>query len=238
MVAAAVVGSAVVGAVVSSSASSKAANAQQNAANTASGEEKYQYDTTNANEAPIRAAGLSALSQLNSGTAPGGQFSQNYTGADLTSDPGYQFRLAQGAKGVANSGSAAGMTLSGAQLKATDQYNQGFASNEYNNAYSRFTNDQTNRYNRLYSLAGLGQNATAVTGNIGATTAAQIGSNTIGAGNAQAAGYVGQANAVNSGLSTLSNYYQQQNAAAGTQSSYAPASTSGYTGAATTPGYS
>ena len=216
MVAAAVIGSAVVGAASSSVASSKAAGAQENAANAAANTQRYMYDTTNANEAPYRQAGQTALSALTAGTAPGGQFTQQYTGADLSSDPGYQFRLAQGLKGVQNSGSASGMTLSGAQLSAVDQYNQGFASNEYQNAYNRYTSAQQQRYNNLYSIAGLGQDATAVTGSAGQNAANQISSAQIGSGNAQAAGYVGTANAINSGTSTLANYYQQQQALYGT----------------------
>ena len=110
------------------------------------------------------------------------------------------------------------MSLSGAQLSALDQYNQGFASNEYQNAYNRYTSAQQQRYNNLYSIAGLGQQATAVTGQLGQQTANQISSNDIGAGNAAAAGTVGQANAINSGISSLSNLYSQNQAL--TSSSY------------------
>lgn len=201
-----------VGAGVSAYSSSKAAGEQEQAANNAIAEQQYQFNTTNANEAPYRQAGTTALSQLTAGTTPGGQFTKQYTGADLSSDPGYQFRLAQGLKGVQNSGSASGMTLSGAQLSAVDQYNQGFASNEYQNAYNRYTSAQQQRYNNLYSIAGLGQDATAVTGSAGASAANSISSAQIGAGNAAAAGTVGVANAINSGTSSIANYYQQQQA--------------------------
>ncbi len=236
MVAAAVVGAAVVGvagSAISASASGKAAGEQEQAAQNATQEQQYQFDTTNANEAPYRQAGQTALSQLNAGTAAGGQFTQQYTGADLASDPGYQFRLQQGLKGVQNSGSASGMSLSGAQLSALDQYNQGFASNEYQNAYNRYTTAQQNRYNNLYSIASLGQNATAVTGNLGQQTANQISSNDIGAGNAAAAGTVGQANAINSGISSIGNYYQQQQALSGSSyGNYGSAGSSGNVGSA------
>ena len=195
----------IAGAALSSNASKTAAGQQERAANAATQEEQYQFDQTNANEAPYRQAGTTALSQLSAGTAAGGQFTQQYTGADLASDPGYQFRLQQGLKGVQNSGSAAGMNLSGAQLSALDQYNQGFASNEYQNAYNRYTSAQQQRYNNLYSIAGLGQQATAVTGQLGQQTANQISSNDIGAGNAAAAGTVGSANAINGGISNLTN---------------------------------
>jgi hypothetical protein len=232
---AAIVGAAVVGgAAISASASGKAAGAQENAANTAADTQRYMYDTTSGYEAPYRQAGQTALSQLSAGTAPGGQFMQSYTGADLTSDPGYQFRLAQGEKGVENSASAAGMALSGAALKGLDQYNQNFASNEYQNAYNRFNTDQSNRYNRLYNIAGLGQNANSVTATSGAAAANGIASAQIGAGNAAAAGYVGQANAINGGISTLGNYYQAQNALSG--SSYGSGGNYWYNGGNSTAG--
>jgi len=219
----------IAGSAISAHAAGKAAGEQEQAASNATQEEQYQFDQTNQNEAPYRQAGVTALNQLNAGTAAGGQFTQQYTGADLASDPGYQFRLQQGLKGVQNSGSASGMSLSGAQLSALDQYNQGFASNEYQNAYNRYNQQQQQRYNNLYNLAGLGQQATAVTGQLGQQTANQIASNDIGAGNAAAAGTIGQANAINSGISNLTNTgmslasYAQMNG-----SSYNPNTTSAY----------
>lgn len=64
----------------------------------------------------------------------------------MKEDPGYQFRLDQGMKGVNNSAAARGGLLSGAALKATDQYNQDYASGEYGNAFNRY---QTTRGNKL-----------------------------------------------------------------------------------------
>lgn len=61
-------------------------------------------------------------------------------------DPGYQFRLDQGMKGLNNSAAARGGLLSGAALKAADQYNQDYASGEYGNAFNRY---QTTRGNKL-----------------------------------------------------------------------------------------
>lgn len=75
----------------------------------------------------------------------------SYTGEDLYKDPSYLFRLQQGQKALDRQGAAAGRFLSGRQLQATSDYNQGAASQEFQNAYSRalgtYGTNETNRYN-------------------------------------------------------------------------------------------
>jgi hypothetical protein len=112
--------------------------------------------------------------------------------AKLEAQPGFKFRLAEGQKGVERSAASRTGTLSGAATKAMAEYNQNFASNEYDNAV-----------NRLMSLSKLGQESTMATANLGAHTADQISSNTIGAGNATAAGQVGSANAWGSAVGSI-----------------------------------
>jgi len=111
-------------------------------------------------------------------------------------DPGYQWRLQQGAQGVQNSAAAGSGSLSGPALKALMEYGQGAASQEYGAAYDRFQTQQGNIFQRLSSIAGLGQNAAAGVGNQGVATGASIGGNITGAGNAAAAGQIGAANAI------------------------------------------
>jgi len=140
--------------------------------------------------------------------------------------PGYEFRKEEGQKGVENSAAARGGLLSGAALKAIQRYGQDFASNEYGNwfnqsntdrnfisgqgdaAYNRYNNNNTQRYNRLAGVSGTGQQATNFVNTAGANYANQAGQNITGAGNAQAAGIVGQANALSGGLSGAYNSYQ------------------------------
>lgn len=208
--AAAVVGSAVVGGVVSSSAAGKAANAQAKSADAATAEQQRQFDISQENIKPFREAGLSVLPQLQSGLAPGGEFNRNFTLADFQKDPGYQFRMDQGQQALERSAAAGGGLLSGGTGKALQQYGQDYASGEYSNAYNRFNNDQTTRFNRLSALAGTGQTATNTLATLGAQTASTIGENDLQKGNAQAAGYIGQGNAINSGISSLGNFYLQQ----------------------------
>lgn len=206
----AVAGATVVGGVLSSSAAGKAADAQSQAAQMSTDEQRREFDATQANLKPFRDAGLSVLPELQSGLAPGGEFNRNFTLADFNKDPGYQFRMDQGQQALERSAAAGGGLLSGGTGKALTQYGQDYASGEYSNAYNRFNNDQTTRFNRLSALAGTGQTATNTVGTLGSQTAANIGENYLQAGNARAAGYIGQGNAVNNGISSLGNFYMQQ----------------------------
>jgi hypothetical protein len=210
MVAAAVIGGAVVGAGASMISGSKAAGAQKDAAAMSTAEQQRQFDITQQNMKPFRDAGLSVLPELQSGLAPGGEFNKNFTLADFQQDPGYQFRMDQGQQALERSAAAGGGLLSGGTGKALQQYGQDYASGEYSNAYNRFNNDQTTRFNRLSALAGTGQTATNTLATLGANTASNIGENYLQAGNASAANYIGQGNAVNNGVSSLGNFYLQQ----------------------------
>lgn len=208
-VAAAIVGSAVVGAAVSSRSASKAADAQSESAAAANATQQAQYEQTRADNAPWRAAGGAAIGQLAAGTQPGGQFTRSFSDTDFQGDPGYAFRLQQGQNALDNSAAARGGVLSGAQLKASSQYNQSFASNEYGNAYNRFNTDQSRQFNQLASVAGTGQVANGTVATAGMNSANQISNNQTGAGNAQASGYIGQSNALSSGIGQAVNGYQQ-----------------------------
>ena len=141
-----------------------------------------------------------------------GSLLKNFTATDFEKDPGYDFRLSEGMKGITNSAAARGGLLSGEALKAAGRYNQNFASNEFGNAYNRFNNNQTNQFNRLASLAGVGQQAATQIGQQGIATGNQIAQNQIGAGNARASGYIGQSNALTGGLAQGFNWWQQNQA--------------------------
>jgi hypothetical protein len=118
-------------------------------------------------------------------------------------DPGYQWRAQQGAQGVMNTAAAGSGSLSGPALKALMEYNQGAASQEYGAAFNRFQTQQGNIFQRLTSMAGMGQNAAAGVGNQAVATGGNIGANIVGGANAAAAGQVGAANAYGGALSDL-----------------------------------
>lgn len=72
----------------------------------------------------------------------------NFSKADFEEDPGYQYRLEQGNRGVENSAAAKGSQLSGATLKALARFNQNEASNEYSNVFDRFMKQKLAQYDQ------------------------------------------------------------------------------------------
>ncbi len=204
MVAAAVVGAATVaGSMYSSKQAGKAAKTQAASADRASAIQQANFEQTRKDLMPYKQAGDTSLNQLMGQMTPDGYFNQTYIGQDIYSDPSYQFRLQQGQDAIQSSAAAQGGLLSGATLKALQNYGQESASQEYSNAYNRFNADQTNRYNRLSNLVGIGQNAAAQVGNAGAQTSQAIANNTMAGANALAAGQIGSANAWTNGAQQL-----------------------------------
>ncbi len=72
--------------------------------------------------------------------------------ADIANDPAYQFRLAQGERGLQRSAAAHGTLLTGDLLKSLANYDQGLASEESSKAFDRAlaaynTNRATNAQN-------------------------------------------------------------------------------------------
>lgn len=209
-IATAIVGSAVIGGAAASMSAKKAARAQRDASQLASQTELEQFYQSREDLAPWREAGAGALKQLTKGTVAGEDFNRDFTLADFIRDPGYDFRLQQGQQALDRSAAARGGALSGAAIKGQTRYGQDYASNEYQNAYNRFNNDRTQRFNRLASLAGVGQTATRDVAQLGTQAASNVANNIIGAGNAQASGYVGQGNAWSGAAQSLGNFAMNQ----------------------------
>lgn len=176
------------------------------------------------NDSYNRQLAASQNPQTNQGQAGFGDLTKQSTAFskpfNFEADPGYAFREAEGMRGINNSAAARGGVLSGAALKAASKYNQNFASNEYGNSFNRYqtentnqfnrdTTNQTNSFNRLASIAGVGQTAANQTASAGQNMANNVSQNQLGAGNAQASGYVGQANALNGAIGQGVNMYQQ-----------------------------
>lgn len=208
--AAAILGSAVVGAAVSSRSASKAADAQTSAADSAN---QTQLDMFNRNvelQEPWRQAGIGALSDLTKGTAAGGDYMRDFTAADFQADPGYAFRQQQGLRGLEASAAARGGLLSGGSGKDLVEYGQNFASQEYGNAYNRFNADRDRRFNRLSSIAGLGQTATRDVASQGTNLANNMANNQMAVGNANSANAIAQGNSINNTIGTIGNWWQQQ----------------------------
>ncbi len=219
-IAAAIIG----GAVIAGGASVYASGKQAKAANNATALQSQQFGQTQADLYPWRNSGEQALSQLNAGVLnKNSDLSRPFGMQDFQESPAYQFNLAEGRKAIDKSAAARGTYYAPQTLQDIGKYSQGVASNEFLNAYNMYNQNQNKRFSQLYSLSGSGQNAAAQTGAFGANFANNAASNTIGAGNAQAAGIVGVGNAVNQGVGQgYNSYLLNQILAQGQGSTYGP----------------
>lgn len=227
------------------SAADQAAQLQYQAEQNALGFQKQVFGTQQQEQQPFLQAGQGAVNALAARTMAGGKpdttgsltptsLTQPWatpftapTAAQAAQYPGYQFQLQQGEQALQRSAAASGNLLSGGTAKDIEQYGQGLAQSDYQNVYNQalgqyqqgyniFQNNQANSYNRLASLAGLGQTSAAQLGqqgsqaaNINANTtlgtASQIGQQINNAAAARASGYVGSANAYSGALNNVGN---------------------------------
>lgn len=196
--------------------SANAANAQKDAAGQAMdlqrdvlAQQNRMYEQGRADMSPWLDSGRSSLGELLR-QMQGGQFDQRFDASQLANDPGYQFRMAEGQKALERSASARGFLDSGKALKSLSRYSQGVASDEFGNAWNRNQAENTGRFNRLASMAGVGQTAAQNLGSLGAQQAGQVGQygdrmgGLYGAvGNANAAQGMATGNAVSNGFNTF-----------------------------------
>lgn len=205
-VATAIVGSAIIGGI----SSNKAANTQASAAQAATNAQLEMFNKQVELQEPWRKAGETAVNRLSAGLGAGGEFDKSFSQTNWQADPGYAFRLSEGMKALEHSAAARGGLLSGATLKGIARYSQDAASQEYQNAFNRYYAERANKLQPLQSLAGIGQSSANTLSNAAGNYGAQIGSNLQAAGAAQAAGTMGMANAISSGVGQGINYYQNQ----------------------------
>jgi len=135
-----------------------------------------------------------------------GSLMKDFDNSMFVKDPGYDFRMSEGNKGIQGSLAAQGGLFSGKAGKALSRYNQDFASNEFGNAYNRYNTNRSIKYNQLSGIAGTGQNAMQ----IGTGIANNMGNAAMERGNAQASGIMGQSNAITGALGQGLNYWQQK----------------------------
>lgn len=173
----------------SNDARDDAISAQRGAADQANATQRYIYDQTRADMQPWRGAGERALGDLQNA-----DFQKDFTMSDFMADPGYQFRMSEGQKAIERSAAARGGLNSGATLKALTRFGQDTASSEFSNAYNRFNADRDRRFNRLSSLAGVGQTANSQVASAGQNYGNNVSQNQIGLGNAIAGANIGASN--------------------------------------------
>ena len=158
---------------------------------------------------PFYQAGLSALPAYSQGVMPGGNLVKPFSMADYQADPGYSFRLSEGLKALDRNAAAKGGLISGGALKAAIGYGQNMGSQEYQNAYNRYVNDQSTQRNALAGLTGYGPTA-AATMNASDTSygnaATNLASNTaVTTGNANMSGQSAYGNALAGAGSAFAN---------------------------------
>jgi len=150
-----------VGAGMTSDAAKKAAQGIADS-NASSNQLMAQINAQNqARQEPFYQAGLKALPAYSQGVMPGGNLVRPFSNADFQADPGYGFRLSEGMKTLENNAASRGNLLSGATLKGIQKYGQGLGSQEYQNAYNRYTGDQATQRNALASLTGFAPTASS-----------------------------------------------------------------------------
>lgn len=197
MVAAAIIGGAVVAGTASTVASHSAAGATESAASNAITAQQTAAQNQANLEQPYRGLGKAALPGYEAllGIGPGAN-AQTIQQA-LAATPGYQFTQQQGEQGILNAASASG-GFSGNTATALDQYNTGLADQTYQNA---LTNAQ--------GAVGLGQAAASNTAaNIG--TAAGNVSNLISNQGTNLANIdIGEAAGISNALGNAGNQYTE-----------------------------
>ncbi len=194
------------GSLIGANAAKNAGQLQADAANRAADQNMQMFNTLNAQGAPYRQAGYNALGEIGRLTP---QFEHQFDANDLKNGlaPNYDFQLEQGLKAVKNAGNMQTGLLSGNTLQGINNYAQDYAGGAYQNAFNNYNTNQTNIFNRLSSIAGLGQTANAQSSQSGTNIAGNVGNAQIAAGQGQAAGQVGTANAIAGGLNNAASWY-------------------------------
>lgn len=223
--AAAILGAGALSAGAGAYAASKAGEAQKSAADTSAAVQRETFEKQTKLQEPFRQAGLSAQNQLLTllGLAPQGVEGVNvdatspefgmaakpFSMANFQADPGYAFRMDEGAKALERSAAARGGLLSGAMLKGITRFGQDLASTEYTNAFNRYQTERAARLNPLQSLLGAGQSSANTLTNAAGNMGQGVAQAAVAGGNAQASQYMNVGNALTNALNQGVNMYAQ-----------------------------
>ena len=200
-------------------AAQSASQLQYQATQSAADQQRQMFDILNAQQGPYRQAGTQALTNINEMLPYFTQQAPAYkpfTAADLKTNlaPNYEFMKQQGlgATSQAMNVGGGGSNIDLARTKFAEDY----ASKAYQDALQNYMTQQqqgftqgqtqqTNIYNRLASLAGVGQTAQTQAQNLGTTTAANIGQLGISGATALGGGQVAGANVMAGGYGQVGN---------------------------------
>jgi hypothetical protein len=183
-------------------AAENAANLQYQGTQAASRQQREMFDILNKQQEPYRNAGYGALSKINE-MLP--QFTRQFTPADLTANlaPNYEFMRQQGLGATAQ---GANVASPGSNVDiAKTMFAENYAKSGYQDALTNFRNQQTDIFNRLSGIAGIGQTAQGQAQNLGSSTSTNLANLATGGANALAGGQIGAANATAGGYQNIGN---------------------------------
>jgi hypothetical protein len=195
-------GAGLVGSQISASGQRKAAQTQADATGRAQDQVLAAGREGAAYYDPYRELGQTGVNALNANLP---FLTRQFTNADLNANlaPNYDFMLKQGQGATMQNANVGG---GGSNVNLANQiFSQNYAKNAYQDAFNNFQAQQTNIYNRLSGIAGLGMQGATGAANAVIGTGTNVASLTSGLGNAQAASQIGMANAYTGGVNNATN---------------------------------
>ncbi len=160
---------------------------------------------------PSAAAAAPAAGTVDPATGlSSGYFNKQFGANDLNANlaPNWKFALDQGIGATKNAANLQTGLLSGNTLKGIADYTLNKSGDLYQQAFNNYTANQSNIFNRLSTVAGLGSSANQQSAGLAGSLAPSIANAQIGAGAAQAAGTVGAANALSGAGNNALGWYQ------------------------------
>jgi len=191
-----------VGGIASSYLQGEATKSAQSSANAA---QRAAEERARADLAPYNTAGQAGLTASSDLLGLNGPDAANTAMGNFKTSPGYAWSLDQGLRAVDAGAAAQGLLRSGATLKAEQTFGTGLADKEFGDYY-----------NRLFSLANLGENAAAKTGANAIQTGQGIAGTDVSSGAQYASIYGNVGKGVGSATNTLFNDPQFRSWASGT----------------------
>lgn len=183
-------GTSLITGLMSSVAAGNASKTQADAFDKAIKYQKGINDQTRADLLPWMQAGKTALTAYMGELGLGGSDFQS----KFKTQPGYEFQVQEGEKGVVNNLRALGMGASGAALKSLTKFRMGLADSTYQTYLDRLSGQSVNGQTQAAQMgAAANQNASGIAGNM------------VGRGAAVASGGVGAANAWSNSLGNFAN---------------------------------
>ncbi len=188
-IATAVIAGAVISGVVASKSAKKSAKAITKSTETATDEQRRQFDITQANIQPSIETGNLAREQLSASLGLSGAEAEQQFFANFQESKGQKFLRERGEKSLLRGAASIGQLGGGNVRRALVEQGIGVASQRL-----------SERQNRLAALSGSGQTAAANLGQFGQSTAANIGNLAVQAGQARATGIAGRNQAIQAGI--------------------------------------